>query len=97
MFNERELLNSGGEVMEHVEIKQFDSLKERYGNTDVYLSHTESFTLVAIPEWHWSFLWDISVNDLTAKKQCMDALSAAISQATAEVFVDELYNHLMMK
>lgn len=81
--------------MEHIEMKQFDSLKELYGNPDVYLSSTETFTLVAIPEWNWSFLWDVDMDDIIAKKKCITAISDPVFPDDAKAFVEELYHYLM--
>lgn len=83
--------------MERIEIKCFDALKERYGDPEVYLSHTDTFTLVSIPEWNWSFLWNVSLDDSKAKEQLVKSLLDPMFEDAAEAFVNELYNYLMMK
>lgn len=86
--------------MERIEVRQFEALKDML-NPNVYLSHTDIFTLISIPDWNWSFLWRITNNDEEVK---LIFISALISHAShyfdnesAEKFAEEVYQYLLGK
>lgn len=81
--------------MQKIEARFFDTLKERYGNAAVHFAHTDDYTLVAIPEWNWCYLWDVFIEDKLAKKQCVDSLSDPMFPDAAVKLTDEIYDYLM--
>lgn len=77
-----------------VEVKTF----EEFGNSGcmVYFLHTEHYTLISIPEWNWSFLWNlIGTDDRIVKKECIKALSVPMFSRDAEALTERIYSYLL--
>lgn len=69
---------------------------KEFGNSGciVYFTHTEHYTLIAIPEWNWSFMWDLNLNDEEQIKNCIKALSVPMFESEAEALAARIYNCL---
>jgi len=83
--------------MDKVEVKKFDALKERYGNVDVFLSHTGELTVISIPEWNWSHVWDKSNSEGLEMLNCIDSLSEPMFKDVAGEFAEEIHTYLLNK
>ena len=62
----------------------------------MYFLHTEHYTLISIPAWNWSFLWNlIGTDDREVKEECIKVLSVPMSLGDAEALTDRIYSYLL--
>lgn len=83
-----------------VEIKHFDL--NGYGALRLFFSHTEDLILISIPEWNWSFLWNLSDNDTIEddkrhKDELIKALSIPMFSKEAKDLTNKIENYLYNK
>ena len=61
---------------------------EGYGNVEIYFSNTEDFSLISIPNWSFSFLWNLKDTDTIEddnknKNELIKALSVPMGESDA--------------
>jgi len=83
---------------EAIEVKEFDKVGIVETQTiKVYFSHTEDFSLISIPEWNWSYLWNIETDDREAIKECTKALNVPMFEEKAEELANRFYRYLVKR
>lgn len=74
------------------EIKTFELPEQK---SELYFSHTETYTLISVPAWNWCYLWTISDNDQKDKQQFKEALKSILGDPASEQMTNRVYQYLM--
>lgn len=72
---------------------------EGYGKVEIYFSNTENFSLISIPNWNFSFLWelkddDTKLTDIENKNKLIKALSVPMFERDATKLSDVISQYL---
>lgn len=78
-----------------LEVRTFEEFN-KYGSVSIYFTHTENYTLMSIPAWNWSFMWDFSgYTDDQLKEECIKALSVPMFDQDAEKATERIVKYLL--
>ncbi|MED4037042.1 hypothetical protein [Niallia taxi] len=78
-----------------LEIKAFNEF--RNNGCIAYFMNTEHYSLISIPNWNWSYMWDFNKDDITAKEECIKALSEPMFLDDAIEITERFFQYLLRR
>lgn len=84
---------------EYVELKTEIMPFEGYGKVEIYFTNTEDFTLISMPNWSFSFLWNLKdadtiEDDNKNKNELIKVLSVPMGEADATRLSQIIFQYL---
>lgn len=84
---------------EYVEFKTEIMPFEGYGKVKIYFTNTEDFTLISIPNWGFSFLWNLKdadtiEDDNENKNELIKVLSVPMGESDAIKLSQIIFQYL---
>lgn len=64
-----------------------------YGDVEIYFINTDDYTLIAIPKWNLSFLWNFEIDVTINKAELTKVLSRPMSDSDSEELADKILNY----
>lgn len=70
-----------------------------YENVEIHFVDTEDFSLIAVPDWNFSFMWklndgDTETTDVATKNKLAKALTTRLSDSDSKVLASMIYGYL---
>lgn len=85
----------------NLEVKTFEDLGYNNGlvrNVSIYFVRTDDYILTSIPEWNWSYMWDlVRATDKELKTGCVKALSILMGDSDAKKTTEQIYRFLILR
>lgn len=86
-------------MSEYLELKMEISPVEGYGEVKIYFTNTEDFSLISIPDWSFSFLWELKDDDTVLvdnanKDKLIKALSVPMFESDAIELANVIFQYL---
>ena len=76
-----------------LKIHSLPSSFQLYGEIEIYFINTDDYTLIAIPKWNFSFLWDLEIDSIVNKAELIKVLSRPMVDLDAEELADKILNY----
>lgn len=77
-----------------VEVKTEIMPIKGYGEVKLYFTNTEDFTLISVPDWNFSFLWELKDDDNDNKNNLIKALSVPMFESDATELANIIFQYL---
>ena len=76
-----------------LKIHSLPSNFQLYGEIEIYFINTDDYTLIVIPKWNFSFLWDFKIDSIVNKAELIKVLSRPMAGLDAEELADKILNY----